>query len=325
MYCFFFNDTATTEIYTLSLHDALPIYTTYHFRAKAVDHGPTVYGVDLIFTIPEQPPVSPPNINPIAGARCVTLPVTLQSAPFSDTDPGDTHSASQWQVRLANGTYTSPVYDSGIDAVNLTSLTVTAGVLDHSADYYWHVKHQDNRGLWSEWSMETLFMTADTRVGMPVTVNPDSTEVTFDEVLVDGCTSVRRSDTTPAGHTDPGWWRLGPFVDITTTAMYGGTITVGLPYPDPGGYGYESGYNGLAIYHWNGMGWEEVTTWIDSANSVIYGEVSSLSWFYIGGQQWYARSEDAPVFPTIYVGIGGAFAAVLAAYFIRRKLVFLEE
>src|SRR5256884_5697914 len=26
---FFFNDTATTEIYTLSLHDALPIFSTY--------------------------------------------------------------------------------------------------------------------------------------------------------------------------------------------------------------------------------------------------------------------------------------------------------
>src|SRR3712207_9086349 len=26
--CFFFNDTATTEIYTLSLHDALPISAT---------------------------------------------------------------------------------------------------------------------------------------------------------------------------------------------------------------------------------------------------------------------------------------------------------
>src|ERR1039457_3447694 len=26
VFCFFFNDTATTEIYTLSLHDALPIY-----------------------------------------------------------------------------------------------------------------------------------------------------------------------------------------------------------------------------------------------------------------------------------------------------------
>src|SRR6266545_8305397 len=27
LFCFFFNDTATTEIYTLSLHDALPIYS----------------------------------------------------------------------------------------------------------------------------------------------------------------------------------------------------------------------------------------------------------------------------------------------------------
>src|SRR5438067_12391967 len=29
LYFFFFNDTATTEIYTLSLHDALPIYQVY--------------------------------------------------------------------------------------------------------------------------------------------------------------------------------------------------------------------------------------------------------------------------------------------------------
>jgi len=30
LFCFFFffNDTATTEIYTLSLHDALPIWTS---------------------------------------------------------------------------------------------------------------------------------------------------------------------------------------------------------------------------------------------------------------------------------------------------------
>src|SRR2546425_9050816 len=30
---FFFNDTATTEIYTLSLHDALPIYTRRRWAA----------------------------------------------------------------------------------------------------------------------------------------------------------------------------------------------------------------------------------------------------------------------------------------------------
>src|SRR3989449_9273021 len=31
-FIFFFNDTATTEIYTLSLHDALPIYGRRHPR-----------------------------------------------------------------------------------------------------------------------------------------------------------------------------------------------------------------------------------------------------------------------------------------------------
>src|SRR3712207_8985198 len=31
--CFFFNDTATTEIYTLSLHDALPIFPERRLRA----------------------------------------------------------------------------------------------------------------------------------------------------------------------------------------------------------------------------------------------------------------------------------------------------
>src|SRR3712207_7950140 len=33
MMCFVFNDTATTEIYTLSLHDALPIYEQVVVRA----------------------------------------------------------------------------------------------------------------------------------------------------------------------------------------------------------------------------------------------------------------------------------------------------
>src|SRR5258708_24168444 len=35
---FFFNDTATTEIYTLSLHDALPIYCTRTRRNREKEH-----------------------------------------------------------------------------------------------------------------------------------------------------------------------------------------------------------------------------------------------------------------------------------------------
>src|SRR6266481_7584178 len=36
---FFFNDTATTEIYTLSLHDALPIYADQALPPPAITGG----------------------------------------------------------------------------------------------------------------------------------------------------------------------------------------------------------------------------------------------------------------------------------------------
>src|SRR5947209_10286423 len=38
MFFFFSNDTATTEIYTLSLHDALPIYKEDAIRHRDPDH-----------------------------------------------------------------------------------------------------------------------------------------------------------------------------------------------------------------------------------------------------------------------------------------------
>src|SRR5437764_7013908 len=39
LFFFFFNDTATTEIYTLSLHDALPISSSSSIRRRAVFSG----------------------------------------------------------------------------------------------------------------------------------------------------------------------------------------------------------------------------------------------------------------------------------------------
>src|SRR2546426_684621 len=42
---FFFNDTATTEIYTLSLHDALPIYRPSRVALAAVDRVLDPHGV----------------------------------------------------------------------------------------------------------------------------------------------------------------------------------------------------------------------------------------------------------------------------------------
>src|SRR3712207_6889529 len=41
-YFFFFNDTATTEIYTLSLHDALPIFGT---RGRVRPHADHIHSI----------------------------------------------------------------------------------------------------------------------------------------------------------------------------------------------------------------------------------------------------------------------------------------
>ena len=50
---FFFNDTATTEIYTLSLHDALPIFTQYMLKYfddfVGKDLGPEVFAELIMY------------------------------------------------------------------------------------------------------------------------------------------------------------------------------------------------------------------------------------------------------------------------------------
>src|SRR2546425_13319533 len=48
---FFFNDTATTEIYTLSLHDALPIS---HVPPDALEHAQDVLALELLHRLPER-------------------------------------------------------------------------------------------------------------------------------------------------------------------------------------------------------------------------------------------------------------------------------
>src|SRR2546429_4715433 len=47
---FFFNDTATTEIYTLSLHDALPILCGPHFCSMKITEDVRKYAAEHGFT-----------------------------------------------------------------------------------------------------------------------------------------------------------------------------------------------------------------------------------------------------------------------------------
>ena len=46
--CFFFNDTATTEIYTLSLHDALPISSSKIFIGIFISYLDDVHRLKLL-------------------------------------------------------------------------------------------------------------------------------------------------------------------------------------------------------------------------------------------------------------------------------------
>src|SRR2546430_11117126 len=79
---FFFNDTATTEIYTLSLHDALPIYL--------VDRGA---GVPAVY---ETPLVDPAN--PVATNTNSTFLSDSQNKDRKSTRLNSSHSQISYAV-----------------------------------------------------------------------------------------------------------------------------------------------------------------------------------------------------------------------------------
>src|SRR5947209_11906729 len=54
VFIFFFNDTATTEIYTLSLHDALPIFAATEIIEKLVYHHKQAVLRKLLVELPDR-------------------------------------------------------------------------------------------------------------------------------------------------------------------------------------------------------------------------------------------------------------------------------
>src|SRR5258708_36095126 len=87
LFLFFFNDTATTEIYTLSLHDALPIYQVVSVGADiAFDADPKFFACLVRFESSSVPTTLPTayDVYPLDGRHdggyytvkdCVTIDV----------------------------------------------------------------------------------------------------------------------------------------------------------------------------------------------------------------------------------------------------------
>jgi hypothetical protein len=138
--------------------------TTYYWRVRHQDNHAawSAWSDETSFTtvaLVTQPPDQPAASSPADGATDVGLTPTLSSSAFSDPDAGDTHAASQWQVRTGSGAYTSPVFDSETSAPYLTSIAIPSGTLEHSTAYCWRVRYKDSTGAWSDWSAEACFTT----------------------------------------------------------------------------------------------------------------------------------------------------------------------
>ncbi|NLF38665.1 hypothetical protein GX586_04425, partial [bacterium] len=138
------------------------------------------------------PPNTPVNATPADCTLGQPVVVALQASVFSDQNPGDYHTASQWQVST-NAGFTTRAWDSGTDTTHLTSVTTPA--LGYSTRYYWRVRYADPINAWSAYSTATWFETE---------LDPNGPHAPTNQLPMDAATGV---SLTPAlyasGFADP--------------------------------------------------------------------------------------------------------------------------
>jgi len=100
--------------------------------------------------------VRPVNLSPANETTTATLTPSFIGSEFQPIG-GGTHSASHWQI-ATDDQFTDLVLDEESPA-NLTTNTITGGVLGNAEYRYWRVRYQKDGSGWSPWSMPTLFRT----------------------------------------------------------------------------------------------------------------------------------------------------------------------
>src|SRR3712207_2187406 len=121
VFFFFFNDTATTEIYTLSLHDALPIFTNKN--AYTIPTNLTISnGTSIAFHVADAP-WSAPHDYVVRVINAETNEVALQSQLLSYPKLNRGLSNSGTTV-LPIGEYRAEAYLDGTDKVETKPITI---------------------------------------------------------------------------------------------------------------------------------------------------------------------------------------------------------
>lgn len=218
--------------------------------------------------------------------------------------------------------YINGVLDNEIPALDLqvpaTSQQVLIGMqwVDINGPHYFDGMIDEVRI--SNIARTTPEQTSNTPVGTNVTVPLSGAVVTFPTVTGNGTTSAS-SESPPCGSLPSGYFARGSTQHIISTATYTGPVTVGITY-DPSGI---ANPQRLRLFHCDGSGWKDVTTWVDTTNHIVYGQDSTLSWWQIGDPVGGGGGGGAsvPVFPSVYIGIGAAFGAAGVAYMLRRRSI----
>jgi len=155
------SGTTTTETDTVTVtvsREGLPV-GVYTAQIPVTSNGGDA-NVDVRMEVANQPPNQPTALSPTGDD--IELTPTLEGSPFSDPNPGDTHSASWWQIWWILGEEEGRfgildegeklVFERKDDSEHLTSIPVPEGVLKYGKNYRWQVKYRDNHGTYSDWS-----------------------------------------------------------------------------------------------------------------------------------------------------------------------------
>lgn len=221
---------------TITLTTPNPIGATQVNLTVTRDGKPSLFVIAGGASLVTQPTIT----SPTAGQTGVGLTPTIQSSAFATVPAGQgVHQSSQWQIATTSD-FLNIAYDSGIDTVNKTSVTVPNGLLTISTPYYVRVKHTSSTIGASAWSPTVTFTTTNSYIVTPtVTITGGTTNVgqtptiTTSAFTVFGGTDTHTSTDwiiTKVSDGSTVWQSVGNTTNKTSIVVPANVLIVGTQY-----------------------------------------------------------------------------------------------